>query len=203
MILTAEQVLAVMPTAGGRIRAFLDPINDALARFGIDTEHEVASWLAQIADESQELHRTVENLNYSWQGLLATWPKRFTVELAHNVERQPEKIANIVYANRMGNGSPESGEGYRFRGRGLIQITGKNNYRACADAIGVNLLQEPERLGEPEYAALSAGWFWQANGLDAYDDDDEVGDETRIINGGEIGLAQRQAYLDKALKVLA
>lgn len=192
-----------MPRAGGRIHDFLDPINDALGRFGIDTPHEVASWLAQIAHESAQLTRTVENLNYSADGLMRTWPKRFGSNLARQCERQPERIANIAYANRMGNGPPESGDGYRYRGRGLPMVTGKNNYRACGEALGVNLLMEPARLCEPEYAALSAGWFWQANKLDQYDDDRDVQEETRIVNGGATGLAERQAYFDKAIEVIA
>lgn len=203
MILSADEIAAIMPLAGGRIHVYVDPLNDAISRFAIDTTHEVASFLAQVAHESAQLTRTVENLNYSAEGLLKTWPKRFTAELAAQVARQPERIANIVYANRCGNGDAASGDGYKYRGRGLIQITFLDNYRACGAALGLPLVQQPERLAEPEYAALSAGWFWQAKNLNQYADDDDIRAETHIINGGEAGLAQRQAFFDKAIQVLA
>ncbi len=203
MLVSAEDLARIMPLAGMRVRTYLDPLNDAMAKFGIDNAHETASFLAQIAHESGQLSRVVENLNYSAEGLLKTWPKRFTPELAQRVARQPERIANIVYANRCGNGGPETGDGYRYRGHGLIQVTFKDNHRACGEALGLNLLIEPERLREPEYAAASAGWYWQAHKLNQYAEDDDVRDETHIINGGEAGLAQRQAFFNQAIKVLA
>jgi putative chitinase len=105
-----------------------------------------------------------------------------------------------VYADRGGNGDEASGDGWRYRGRGCIQITFKNNYARCGSALGLDLVTNPELLLEPLNAARSAGWFWKAYGLDAYDDDDDVTRETRIINGGTLGLADRKAIFDRALK---
>lgn len=179
----------------------------AMVRYGISGPNETASFLAQLAHESGHLTRMVENLNYSAQGLAATWPARYRDRttgkpnaLAWNLHRRPEAIANNCYANRMGNGNEASGDGWRYRGRGPIQITGKNNYRACGQSIGVDLLANPDLLVDPKYGALSAGWFWQVNGLDKHDDDFCVLAETKIINGGTNGLADRQRIFDRIIK---
>jgi putative chitinase len=188
---------------------WLDPINQTLARFSIDTPNEVASFLAQIGHESGSLKRVIENLNYSASGLAATWPSRYRDRATGNpnrkalaLHRKPIAIANDAYANRMGNGDAASGDGWRYRGRGLIQITGKNNYTKCGQFLGVDLISKPDLLGLAEYAALSAGWFWHVNGLDQLDDDLCVLAETKRINGGTNGLADREKRMRMALNAL-
>jgi putative chitinase len=180
-----------------------------MEKFGITSVNEQASFLAQISHESNRMATVEENLSYSAEGLAATWPSRYKDkttgrpnQLAMLLHRKPISIANNCYANRMGNGDVASGEGWRYRGRGLIQLTGKSMYKKCGDAIGVDLVASPDLLLKPEYAALSAGWFWQYAGLDRFDDDEDVLKETRIINGGTNGLADRQKKFDQALAAL-
>lgn len=175
----------------------------ATRRFGIAGTNELASFLAQIAHESALLSTFEENLNYSADALAATWPSRFRGAdgrpnvKAQTLARKPQMIANEVYANRMGNGSPVSGDGWRYRGRGPIQITGKANYRDCSDVVGIDLIADPDKLTLPQYGILSACWFWQSRALDKHDDDTDVTSETRIINGGKIGLKHRQELFDQ------
>ncbi len=174
-----------------------------LPRWGIDTDNEIASFIAQVAHESSEFTRLTENLSYSAGRLQQVWPRRFpTLEVARQYAHNPLALANFVYANRLGNGAPESGDGWRFRGRGPIQITGRKNYQACAKGIGAPLLEQPDLLLTPAVGIRSACWYWASRGLDLLDDDDEVLQETRAVNGGTHGLAQRQAYFDKILAAL-
>jgi putative chitinase len=121
-------------------------------------------------------------------------------KVAHSIAGKPELIANMVYSSRMGNGPPQSGEGWKYRGRGAKQLTGKDNYKRCGDALGVDLVGNPDLLFEPMYAARSAGWFWKANGLSAFADAGDIKGMTKKINGGFIGLEQRQALYDVCLK---
>ena len=126
--------------------------------------YRVAAFLAQIAHESQELNRLVENLNYSAAALMSTWPKRFpTLADAEPYARQPERIANRAYANRLGNGAEQSGDGWRYRGRGIIQVTGRGNYHEIGAALALPLDVQPELLEQPANAALSASWFWKSH----------------------------------------
>lgn len=143
----------------------------------------------------------MENLNYSADALRKTWPSRFNAELAADVARKPEQIANIAYGNRMGNTAPC--DGWRYRGRGLIQITGKNNYRACGEALSLDLIAQPEMLEEPQHACMSAAWYWATNGLNTLADAGKFEMITTRINGGQNGAADRQALYAKGLKVLA
>lgn len=198
-----SQLLRILPRAGGAAAMFAEPINAAMAEWGIDDANECASFLAQVGHESAHLTQLEENLNYSQRGLMATWPKRFPADVAARYARRPEAIANMVYANRLGNGDEASGDGWRFRGRGLIQCTGRNNYTLCGEALDLPLLQNPQLLLDPVNAARSAGWYWQIAGLDRFDDDDDAGDETRRVNGGANGMAERQEILNRALEILA
>ena len=151
--------------------------------------------------ERQEPRRLVENLNYSARGLMATWPKWFPdLETATKYARQPDKIANYVYAGRMGNMEPGSGDGYRYRGRGLIQITGRTNYEACGKGIGQPLLSFPQKLEDPIQAARSAAWYWRSRNLDAVVGDIEA--DTKAVNGGLTGIEDRKALYTKAKEVL-
>lgn len=199
-MITMARLLAVMPQARPQVAAaFVDPLNHAMARFGIDTPLRQAAFLAQVAHESGQLSHLVENLNYSAHGLLATFSRRFTSLEAAEYARQPARIANRVYANRMGNGDERSGEGWKFRGRGLIQLSGRRNYQACGDALGVDLVANPSLLESPKYAALSAAWFWAADGLNELADGGDIGKITRRVNGGTNGLAERAAFYRAAL----
>lgn len=180
--------------------AWLIPILEIPQRYGIDTPNELATFCAQLAVESAELTSLEENLNYSAARLIQVWPKRFpTADAAALYAHAPDRLANFVYAGRMGNGDEASGDGARFKGRGPIQLTGRTNYRHCGQDIGQTLESHPELLLVPAVGIESACWYWRSRGLDRFDDDADARMETRLINGGEHGLMRRQAYLDKAL----
>lgn len=180
-----------------------------MARFKIDSPVRRAAFLAQVGHESGHLRRLVENLNYSAEGLAGTWPSRFRGrdgrpnELAARIARRPRDIANVVYADRMGNGPASSDDGWRYRGRGLIQLTGRDNYRACAKGIGQNLEDFPELLEMPEWAVLSAAWFWSRHELSELADAGRFEAITRKINGGTHGQAERLALWRIGQGVLA
>src|SRR5215471_20171913 len=203
--LTAAQLTAFLPALQDGSR-WIDALNAAMQRFEINTPARAAAFLAQTAHESGEFRRLVENLNYSAAGLCRTWPNRFsTLGIAKRYERNPELLANYVYAKRLGNGDVASGDGWRFRGRGLIQLTGRGNYRSCGVVVALPLETEPDRLETPEAAALAAAQFWQSRGLNhlADDQNDDKDDEdfiaiTKIINGGTAGLASRRTYWARA-----
>jgi putative chitinase len=173
-----------------------------MRQFGIDTALRQAAFLAQIAHESAELNVLEENLSYAPGRLTAVWPKRFpNAELARPYSRNPEKLANAVYANRLGNGDEASRDGYRFRGRGLIQVTGRDNYKRIGELLKIDLINMPDTLLEPRYAALSAGAFWKLSKWDDAADTPGIADDTRAVSGGLHGLEQRQKYYDRALEV--
>jgi putative chitinase len=187
--------------------AWAQPLSTAMYRFGIGNDREtVAAFIAQLAVESGQLNRVAEDLTYNSARLLQVWPKRFpNIATAQRYANNPRDLANYVYANRMGNGPPESDDGWRYRGRGPIQTTGKANYARLQGVLGIPLVLKPELLEEKAVGALGAAWFWWEHKLSflAADlqDDDQAADFvtiTRVINGGTHGLAQRQAYLAAA-----
>jgi putative chitinase len=180
---------------------FADPLNKTFDTFEINTQNRLSMFLAQIGHESGDFKFLKENLNYSAQGLLGTFPKYFDQDSAAACARQPEKIANIVYAKRMGNGDSESGDGYRFRGRGCIQITGRDNYTAFAKAMDMSLNDAVAYLETIEGACVSAGWFWSTNKLNASADKGDIKANTKKINGGTIGLDDRAARYNRLLSV--
>lgn len=189
---------------------WLPHVQKALARFGIESDRQVAAWLAQTAHESGGYTMLVENLNYRATTLAACWPNRFAelgpdkkpkrtekgalipTKVAESIAGKPELIANMVYSKRMGNGPAESGEGWKYRGRGLKQLTGKDNYTRCGQALELDLVANPDLLLEPEGAALSAAWFWSVNKCGPLADADDFVGLTKKINGGTIGLADRE-----------
>jgi putative chitinase len=205
--LTRARLQAVMPKAPPGWRG---PLNAAMKEWDIDSPERVAAFLAQVAHESSELRRLEENLNYSAARLRAVWPKRFPDDAtATRYANDPERLANYVYAGRMGNGDAASGDGWKFRGRGLIQLTGRSNYVACKAALGLDVVRSPDLLREPLPAARSAGWFWKSRGLNELADADPEDDDeedfvaiTSLINGGRTGLADRIAYWRKAKRSL-
>uniref|UniRef100_A0A6M3M1A6 Putative glycoside hydrolase n=1 Tax=viral metagenome TaxID=1070528 RepID=A0A6M3M1A6_9ZZZZ len=180
----------------------LPHLKRAMTRFDITAPVREAAFLAQVGYESAGMTRFVENLNYSAAGLQATWPSRFSAEQAMEYARKPQMIANKVYADRMGNGSEKSGDGWKYRGRGLIQITGRDNYEEIGDALQLPLLTTPELLEQEEYAALSAAIWWWKNGLNELADNGLFELITRRINGGYHGLAKRKELWNKAKEVL-
>lgn len=192
---------------------WLDAVVATCEEFEINTPQRIAAFLAQTSHESGGYTMLSENLNYRAATLAACWPNRFAVlgadkkpvkengklvptVVANTIAGRPELIANLVYSSRMGNGPAESGEGWKFRGRGLKQLTGKDNYTRCGAALGVDLVDNPDLLLEPLYAARSAGWFWKSNNLSAFADVGDIRGMTKKINGGFIGLEQRQALYD-------
>lgn len=174
---------------------WLQPLNDAMNLFEIDTDQRIAYFLAQIAHESNNFLTLEENLNYSENGLRETFPTHFVESEFVKYAHQPEKIANRVYANRMGNGDEASGEGWLFRGRGPIQVTGRNMYRRIGGGIGVNLEDDPDLVLDPTHGALAACYFWRSMGCNELADDGNFVAITRKINGGLEGEASREALL--------
>lgn len=203
-MITQEQLAEALPAVkDSNIELFYEPLIAAMEEFGIDSPARMAGFLAQCAHESANFSAVRENLNYSADGLNRVFPKYFrnAGRNAQEYHRQPEKIANVVYANRMGNGDEMSGDGWRFRGRGLIQLTGKNNYTAASEDLEIDLLESPEYLETPEGAARSAAWFWWKNGLNAFADKNDIVGMTKRINGGTIGLEDRKKHYFHALEV--
>lgn len=184
---------------------YVEPLNKIGDHFHLlENPKRMAAFLAQIAHESGGFNFVKEGLNYSAAGLTKTWPKRFpTLVSAKPYARNSEKIANRVYANRMGNGNEASGDGFKFRGRGLIQLTGKDNYTRFAKSISKTLDEAIAYLETSEGAVASAGWFWDVNKLNIYADKDDFVGLTRRINGGIIGLADRKHHYQLALKALS
>ena len=174
------------------------PHLDAAARAWGVADYALPMWLAQLAHESALFERMVESLNYTKAAQIRrTWPKRFANNSAAVAfVSKPERLANFVYANRLGNGDAESGDGWKYRGRGLIQVTGKDNYRDAGESLGLPLLEEPELLEEPVHAADAAGWFWKSHGLNRFASN--INDCTRAINGGLNGLPDRMRLYNRA-----
>ena len=177
------------------------PLNQVFVKYDIDTPKRQAAFIGQCAVESANFTRLQENLNYSAQRLTQVWPSRFpNISMAEPYANNPEKLADFVYAGRMGN--LQDGDGWKFHGRGLIQLTGRENYANCGSGIGVDLIDNPDLLLTPQYTVLSAGWYWNKKGLNALADTQEYGAMTKRINGGLTGLDERIAKITKALQVL-
>jgi putative chitinase len=179
---------------------WVEALNETCEEFAIDTPFRIAGFLSNVAHESAGFKFVRENLNYSAASLMRVWPSRFpNVEIAQRYAMQPEKIANRAYADRMGNGDEASGDGAKFLGRGLIQLTGKNNYVAYSLACNNEALQNPEIVEQPKYAAESAGWFWNVNRLNTLADAQDIGGMCKRINGGYNGLDDRQMKYAKLM----
>lgn len=222
-LVTLHQLKGVCMTTGGRQACvkYLAPLNEAMWQYQINTRARISIFLAQIAHESGDFQRVEEGLNYSSDGLANTWPTRYAIPkskggyvlvwvknkwrnmpnaLALQLERNPIAIANNAYANRFGNGDEASGDGWRYRGAGLKQLTFKDNHEAFGDAVGIPVAKVGDFLRTPEGAALSAAWYWDSRKLNALAD---VGAFTRItekINGGQIGARSRLEYFALAQK---
>ena len=188
---------------------WLPHISQAAHRYQIDASpRRLAAWLATIAHESARLTSVVENLNYSAMGLAQTWPARYADmtgqpnATAQRIARKPEDIANLTYSGRMGNGSAGSGDGWRYRGRGLIQITGRANYAQSGAELGLDLINKPEQLEQPYLAAMSAAEWWHRHGCNVFADVGDMAEVTRRVNGGLTGLDDRLKLYSTALAYL-
>jgi putative chitinase len=182
---------------------------DDMVSHEINTPLRAAHFLAQAAHESGGFKFKSENLNYSKESLLKVFPKYFTAASAEGYHRQPEKIASRVYANRMGNGDEASKDGWKYKGRGYIQLTGKDNYKAFSEwAKEPTILSNPDQVADDKYAGLSAIWFWNKNGLSKIADTDNLRDDKTLIkitsrvNGGTHGLADRLERFNNYKKIL-
>lgn len=201
--MTSDKLRAALPHAhADNVEHFVEALAAACEEFEISTPRRLAAFLANVSVESGSLTRLTENLNYKASGLLRVFPSHFDGDEAAEYAHQPEKIANRVYADRMGNGDEASGDGWRFRGRGLFQITGRDNYVACGEALGVDLIENPEYMESAEGAARSAAWFWHSHGLNALADAGDFHRICRKINGGDNGLEERQVAYRIACEAL-
>ena len=182
---------------------WVDALNETFTRFNLTTNNQKAMFIGQCSHECGNFRLLEENLNYRAETLMKLWPKRFpSLEFAKQYEKNPKKIANSVYANRMGNRDEASGDGYRFRGRGALQCTGHSTYFHAGKALGVDFVMQPDLIATPKYAALTAGWFWETHKLNPPSDALDYTKVTKIINGGTIGLDDRIKHVQQALAVL-
>ncbi|HMR30910.1 MAG TPA: peptidoglycan-binding protein [Geminicoccaceae bacterium] len=205
MRLAKALLRALFPRAAEpHLAAFATQSDGLLVRFGIDaTPTRLHFFLAQLGHESGGLTVTAENMSYSAQRMTEVWPGRFpSLASARPFERNPERLANHVYANRMGNGPEGSGDGFRYRGRGYIQITGRDGYAEVGREAALDLVRQPDLAFAPEHALLVACGFWRWKGLNELCDTGDFEKVTRRINGGTTGMADRRAWLDKVRRTL-
>ena len=183
---------------------WVSALNDTFAKFNIVSVRQQAAFIGQCAHECGNFRTLEENLNYRAATLMKLWPKRFpTQEIANSYEKNPKKIANMVYSNRMGNRDEASGDGYRFKGRGCIQLTGHSNYYHASQSCGVDFVINPDLVATPQYAAMTAGWFWSTHNCNALAEAQDWIGLTKKINGGTIGLDDRIKRTDQAVAVLS
>lgn len=205
MELTIEQLKKLLPK-NKYVQYWHGALSNLLPDYEIDTPSRVAAFIAQCSHESGEFSTIKENLNYRWQTLRKLFPKYFPTDaIAQEYASRPNKqeaIANRIYANRMGNGPEESGDGFKYRGRGLIQLTGKENYSWFAASLGISVEEATDYLETFEGAAQSACWFWETNNLNQWADKGDIVTLTKRINGGVIGLEDRIKHYKHALDVL-
>lgn len=208
-MVTDVQLAAILACPPARAAAWSHALHTAMHKYGITTPHRVAHFLAQIGHESAGLYRVSENLNYSRQRLLEIFPRHFSAESAAAYANRPEAIANRVYANRMGNGSEASGDGWRYRGRSPIQLTGRDNYAQMQRLTGLPLIAQPELAERIEAGAEIAAAWWRENGLNTLADHDDVLAVSRRINLGTTrtqrlphGQADRAARTRRARQIL-
>lgn len=194
--MTADQLAAMDIDA-----QWLEPLMAAFNRYEINTPLRQAAFIGQCQHESGNFKTLQENLNYSKEALCRVWPSRFpTLQDAEPYHRNPEKIANKVYAGRMGN--TEEGDGWKYIGRGVIQLTGKTNYTLAGDALRTDFINTPEKVLEPLYAVLTAGWYWNKRNLNKEADAKDYEGMTKKINGGVIGLVDRIKHIQVAATIL-
>jgi len=196
--MTNEQLQAL-----GIDAKWLKPLNDTFAKYGIDTPKRQAAFIGQCGHESNNFKILEENLHYSAQALMRVWPSRFDQATADKYANNPEMIANKVYGGRADLGNTQDGDGAKFHGRGLIQLTGRSNVTVCGDALGQPFSEHPELLLEPQWACMSAGWFFNKKNLNSLADIEDWETMTKRINGGLLGLQDRIDRIHKAMDVLS
>lgn len=184
------------------VEHWYEALNTILPDYEIYTVQRASAFVAQCAHESGNFRLLKENLNYQASSLTRVWPRLFPADVAAQYAHKPEKIANRAYSNRMGNGPEESGDGWKYCGRGLIQLTGKANYQAFAESLEMKVEDVPEYLGTFEGATQSASWFWETNNLNHWADTNDMKNLTRAINGGYLGLEERISHYNHAIQVL-
>ena len=177
-----------------------EPLTTTFVTFTIFTAKEQAAFIGQCSHESNHFRVLEENLNYRAETLQALFGHKFKPEEIQSYAHNPQRIANRIYANRMGNRDESSGDGFRFRGRGLVQLTGHDNYWHCGQAVGQDFVMNPDLVATPTFAAMSAGWFWQTHHCGSLIDNQEQ--LCKRVNGGLIGLQDRIAQTQNALAVL-
>lgn len=192
--------------------AWATELGAAGVEFYVSTPERMAHWLAQLCHESAGLTRLEEDLHYSAKRLAQVWPRRYAVDpraadlqpnvLAHHLAHKPDVLANDVYAGRMGNGPPETGDGWRYHGRGPIQLTGRENYTRAGEALDLPLVEHPEMALQVDVGARVAAWYWATHGCNDLADQGDIGAITKAINGGSNGLQDRIAWHKRAMIVL-
>mgnify|MGYP000742689767 FL=1 len=201
MQITKEQLSQLIPK-NPYIDQWYEALSVLLPDYEINTPNRIAAFIAQCAHESASFTALHENLNYRSETLSKVWPKKFPASIAEQYAHKPEAIANRAYASRMGNGDESSGDGWRYCGRGLIQLTGKDNYTAFADSIGITPEEVSDYVQTFEGAAQSACWFWESNNLNQYADSGDIETMTKRINGGTLGLEDRKKHYEHAKHIL-
>ena len=199
--LTEDMVTALLPKAKD-IKEWHAAITELFPQYKIDNPQRIAGFIAQCGHESAGFTVLEENLNYSEKGLMGTFPKYFKDRSPAAYERKPEAIANVVYANRMGNGSEKSGDGWKYRGRGVIQLTGFDNYSNFGKAVGKDVDQVIKYLSTKKGALHSACWYWNSRNINDSADAGDIVKMTKLINGGTIGLEDRKKHYEHALEIL-
>ena len=198
---TVEKLEDIL-TGNKQVEEYYNALCKALPKYDITTERRVAGFLAQCAHESNNFKVLKENLNYSADGLKRIFPKYFKNVDPNDYARQPEKIANRVYANRMSNGDEDSGDGWRYRGRGVIQLTGCDNYTRFAKDMGMSLDEVVDYLETIEGAIMSAAWYWNSRKINLAAEDNDIVKMTKLVNGGTIGLEDRKKHYAHILEIL-
>ena len=202
MVITQQQLRQIIP-GNPYVDHWCEALNAILPDYEIDSPQRVAAFLAQCAHESGGFVFLRENLNYKAESLVRVWPRLFpNIDMARHYEKKPEQIANRAYGNRMGNGPEDTGDGWRYCGRGLIQLTGKNNYSAFAESIETPVEEITAYLETFEGDIQSACWFWETNNLNQCADRGDILTMTKKINGGTLGLEDRTKHYHHALQVL-
>jgi len=203
MTITTQQLEQIIGTSKDLvINQIINYLNDDLSKYQVNSYLRISHYLAQVIHESGSFTFKKENLNYSADSLVKVFPGYFTADLASQYAHNPEKIANRIYSNRMGNGNEASGDGYKYFGRGFIQITGKWMYQQITNSLKIDFINHPELLENYDNAVLSSLWFWDSHKLNDLADKDDILTITKKINGGVNGLSDRQIWLDKCKAVI-
>jgi putative chitinase len=197
-------VTKVMPSKNNGIHKYSSAMAKTFRDNEINTVNRIAGFLAQTGHESGQFSRIEENLNYSAERLKVVFPKYFPTDgLAHAYEYNKKAVANRVYASRLGNGPESSGDGWQYRGRGLIQLTGKSNYAACSKDMMFDIVEEPELVLIPEIAVLTSVWYWNHRKINEACDADDIAKMTKLVQGGKLGLEERRNYYEKFKALLS